>query len=79
MAEVTLDQIDELLESVRAKCAAMGVKFYLEWSEAENLWYATADGQGKGEYWEAKKAPSAYAALSRLLEKIETNPRGLNT
>lgn len=68
---MTDKELNVMLESVRRKCAFLDVSFSLEWNPGEGLWYTSARGQAKGEYWEAKKISSPENALKYLARNLE--------
>jgi hypothetical protein len=42
----------------------------LDYSEAEDCWYASMDGPAQGEQWEVKRYPTAAAACAALMQRI---------
>lgn len=59
-----------LMKEAQELCASHEFSLFLNWSEAEHLWYAWADGQGQGENVEVKKKGSAERALEDLIERL---------
>ena len=63
---------DKLLSALHNLCKEQMWCFALQYSEAENMWYAEASGTGEREYWEVKRCISPNQALERLLEKLDS-------
>lgn len=68
--ELGTSPLERQFSATRELCGYYGLRFSVEWSEAENLYYAEARGAGKGERFEVKRVGTPHTALKYLREAI---------
>ena len=67
--------MEEAIRALTEACRERAFSWALEYSEAENTFYAYAKGIGAGEYFEVKRVPDPKRALEQLLERLPKYPR----
>jgi hypothetical protein len=68
--EVVMASLDEAERRLRAACADKDFSFSVSFSEAEQTYYASADGQGVGEFVEVKRLSSMAEAMDQLADRV---------
>lgn len=72
------DKVGHDTAAAMADCVTLArehaATFTLEYSDAEDTWYARCSGIGKGEYWEVKRYSTAADACRALSSDMRENP-----